>query len=359
VFRRAVCAVFAAGLLAGGVAWVQAGKTVSLEVDGAARRVHTYAATVGGVLDRLDLSVAPHDVLAPSAGVAVHEGSRIVLRRGRQLHLVINGKQRVVWTTARSVADAMAELGFLDDHSFVSASRSRPIGLDGLSLTVRLPVKVRILADGRLRTVLSTAPTVSALITSLHLKLGPRDQITPRMRSYPKAGTVVRIVRVRGRFEDVLSVIGHDVVRRADDSLFRGDTRVVVQGEDGVLLSRYALVFKDGRLVSRTLKLRKVQRAPTTGVLAYGTKRRPYSVGGSADGLNWSALARCESGGNPRSIGGGGAYRGLYQFTFGTWSAVGGSGDPIDASPEEQTYRAKLLYQRRGRSPWPVCGRYL
>jgi hypothetical protein len=38
---------------------------------------------------------------------------------------------------------------------------------------------------------------------------------------------------------------------------------------------------------------------------------------------------------------------------------MGGSGDPIDASSGEQTYRAKLLYQQRGRSPWPNCGRYL
>jgi hypothetical protein len=38
---------------------------------------------------------------------------------------------------------------------------------------------------------------------------------------------------------------------------------------------------------------------------------------------------------------------------------VGGSGNPIDASPDEQTYRAQLLYNREGRSPWPVCGKYL
>jgi hypothetical protein len=132
-----------------------------------------------------------------------------------------------------------------------------------------------------------------------------------------------------------------------------------VQGADGVLLTRYVVIFKDGKLVARNLHERKVQRAPKTGVLAYGTKRRPYSVGGPVDDLNWPALARCESGGNPNSIGGGGAYRGLYQFTYGTWRAVGGSGDPIDASSEEQTYRAKLLYLRRGSAPWPVCGRYL
>ena len=52
-------------------------------------------------------------------------------------------------------------------------------------------------------------------------------------------------------------------------------------------------------------------------------------------------------------------YRGLYQFSMSTWHGVGGEGDPIDASSAEQTYRAKILYNRSGRSPWPVCGKYL
>jgi hypothetical protein len=67
-------------------------------------------------------------------------------------------------------------------------------------------------------------------------------------------------------------------------------------------------------------------------------------------------IAACESHGNPRAIGGGGAFRGKYQFTFGTWASVGGKGDPVNASEREQDRRAALLLQRSGTSPWPVCG---
>ena len=69
-----------------------------------------------------------------------------------------------------------------------------------------------------------------------------------------------------------------------------------------------------------------------------------------------AAIAACESGGNPRAIGGGGLYRGLFQFDRETWSSTGGTGDPAAASPAEQIKRAEILYSRAGSSPWPVCG---
>jgi len=66
-------------------------------------------------------------------------------------------------------------------------------------------------------------------------------------------------------------------------------------------------------------------------------------------------IAECESHGNPRSIGGGGLYRGKYQFDRQTWHSNGGKGDPAKASELEQDRLAALVVRRRGTSPWPNC----
>jgi hypothetical protein len=68
------------------------------------------------------------------------------------------------------------------------------------------------------------------------------------------------------------------------------------------------------------------------------------------------SIAACESGGDPTAVSSDGTYRGKYQFDFGTWESVGGSGDPAAAPEAEQDYRAALLYTQSGSSPWPVCG---
>lgn len=66
----------------------------------------------------------------------------------------------------------------------------------------------------------------------------------------------------------------------------------------------------------------------------------------------------CESGGNPRAIGGGGLYRGAFQFMKATWrsSPKSPGGDPIGYSYRTQAVVAVLLKKRDGAGHWPVCG---
>ena len=73
-----------------------------------------------------------------------------------------------------------------------------------------------------------------------------------------------------------------------------------------------------------------------------------------SDGSVWDQIAACESGGNWAISTGNGFYGGL-QFTLGSWAAVGGTGNPADASRDEQIYRATLLQQRQGWGAWPAC----
>lgn len=86
-------------------------------------------------------------------------------------------------------------------------------------------------------------------------------------------------------------------------------------------------------------------------------------VGGLSD-AQLARLAKCESGGNPRARSANGKYHGLYQFDQGTWNGTARSVLPefVGVSPSSapaavQDAMARALYNARGRSPWPVCGR--
>jgi hypothetical protein len=129
---------------------------------------------------------------------------------------------------------------------------------------------------------------------------------------------------------------------------------------------RVAILQRPQRRFEKSIRLgdRKVQRiqaAHRDG--ASGKAASPPSDGGfpspesvGVSSATLGAIAACESGGDPIAVSADGSYHGLYQFDYGTWASVGGSGDPAAASPEEQTYRAALLYARSGSSAWPICG---
>ena len=75
----------------------------------------------------------------------------------------------------------------------------------------------------------------------------------------------------------------------------------------------------------------------------------------SADSGNWDAVAQCESGG-AWSINTGNGYYGGLQFSQSTWEANGGSGNPANASREEQIRVAENVLATQGPGAWPVCG---
>jgi len=68
--------------------------------------------------------------------------------------------------------------------------------------------------------------------------------------------------------------------------------------------------------------------------------------------------SRCESGGDPKAIGGGGLYRGAFQFMKSTWrtSPKTPGGDPIRYNWRTQAVVAVALKKRDGRGHWPNCG---
>ena len=345
--------------VAGGhAAYDATARTVALTVDGERQQVRLHGSTVADALAAADLEVGSHDLLAPSASTPLTDSTSIVLRRGREMSLTVDGKQRTVWVTAMSVDEALGQIGLRAGGALLSADRSRQIPLKGFSLDVRTRKDVQVLDGGRVRRTATNALQVQDVLRDLKIKVRHTDRLSTRPTAAVRDGLVIRITRVDGRrvSEDV--AIPYAVERRPDDSMYKGDTRVVRPGKVGALHKTYLVTYVNGQPTHRRIATIKRTADPVNNIVAYGTKARPtYSP--SADGLNWDALARCESGGNPRAVSSGGTYRGLYQFSMSTWQSVGGTGDPIDATSSEQTYRAQLLYQRSGRSAWPNCGQYL
>ncbi|MEU4354928.1 ubiquitin-like domain-containing protein [Streptomyces virginiae] len=358
-WRRIVPQALVVAFLAGGTtAFVAADKSVRLTVDGVPRELHTFAGDVEELLAAEGLDVGPHDLVAPAPGEPLDDGEEIVVRYGRPLRLILDGQQRQVWTTARTVDGALRQFGIRAEGAYLSAPRTAPVPHAGLTLSVRTERSVTFMADGRERTIRTNAATVQEALDQAGITLQGQDTTSVPPTAFPRDGQTVTVLRITGTREVREERIPFETEKVKDDDLFAGTEVVERAGRPGARRVTYSLRTVNGVRQRPRAIADEVVREPVTQLVRVGTRSLPSSVSG-ADGLNWAALARCESGGRASATDASGTYGGLYQFDVRTWQALGGSGRPQDAPAAEQTYRAKKLYVQRGASPWPHCGRRL
>jgi uncharacterized protein YabE (DUF348 family) len=347
------------GLVGGSAAYFLAQKTVTLTVDGQSREVRTYAATAGEVLSDEGLRPASHDVVLPTADSAVGDGDTIVLNRARPLALTVDGVHSDVYTTALSVDGALDELGYRAEGLVLSASRSERLPLDGMDLSIATSKNVTLIADGQQKVVTTTASTAGDLLAEQGITLAPADRTSLYATQPLLAGMVLRVTRVQVREVTEVQTLDFTTVETPDAEAFTGDRTVTQKGVEGQQTVTWRVTTTDGVETGREQVSSVVSKPAVDQQVSVGTKEKPASTAVvSADGLNWAALAKCESGGRPDAVSSSGTYRGMYQFSRSTWASVGGSGDPAAASADEQTMRAQMLYARSGAGQWG-CGSHL
>lgn len=361
------------GLVAYGVVH----KTVSVDVDGTVTRVSTYAGSVEGVLRDRGIDVGMRDTVAPEPATALGDGAEIVVRHATLVRVQVDGTETQLWTTALSADEALATLSTRGGDVRLVASRSASGGRAELPIDLTVDGPVDVVADGVTRAADGTRGLPAAL-AELGITLAELDRVSVQHADSGAVTVVVNRVVVQEISE--VQPIAFTSSEAPDPNRLVGKKAVTETGIAGerTLVNRVTTV--DGVETARELVSDTVTTAPVNEVVSVGTKPRPVvvprpaasapaaaaaggsapavspNVGGGADSLNWAALAACESGGRPTAVSASGKYHGLYQFSVATWGAVGGSGLPSQASADEQTMRAKTLYNRAGAGQWPHCG---
>ncbi len=343
-----------------GAAYASLDKAVTVSIDGKTRTIHTLGSSVADVLESGKIPVGSRDLVAPARSTEIRDGSRIAVRYARKLTLEVDGTKKSHWVTALSVGEAFNEIGVRYSGARLSASRSVGIARKGLAVDVRTLKRLVIKHDGRQTAVSAPVLTVSQALGEANVGIDADDRIQPELSGLVEDGTTITITRIDNKTRSITVSIPYKTIRRTDSSMYDDQSRVERAGERGAKAQVVRILYVDGKKKSTKVLSQKVVSKPVDKIVVVGTKERPSSgggggnVGGGVDDLNWAALADCESSGNPRAVNPSGYY-GLYQFSLSTWRSVGGSGNPIDNSSAEQTYRAKLLYKRDGASQW-TCG---
>ncbi|MCP4963484.1 MAG: DUF348 domain-containing protein [Actinomycetia bacterium] len=338
---------------------------VDLSVDGQTQSIDTRADSVADLLADQDITVTDADSVDPPLDAELTEGDTIVVLFARPLTVVIDGSETVHTTTKLTVGDALEAVDVLIDGAAVSVLLTAALPRTGSSVDIITPKSVTLDVGGEALDVTSTAKTVGDVLDDEDIMLSETDTLTPSADTAVTDAITITVTRIRVENETRTESIAHDTVERDEPDLTVGTRKVVTEGVDGAQDMTYSVTYTNDEITLEQVLSTTVIKEAATEVIAVGTKPAATqtidpgaSAGGAAADLNWAALAQCESSGNAEAVNPAGYY-GLYQFSLATWASVGGTGNPVDATPTEQNTRAQILYNRSGAGQWPHCGRHL
>ncbi len=287
--KHVVIAAVAGGValtIAGGVAVAMAlhKNDVVLSVDGETHSVSVREDTVGQVLEKDGITVGEHDVVAPSLDTKITNGMEISVLYGRQLQLTIDGEARTVWTTSRTVDDALTQLNLNDPDSKLSTSRSAAIGREGLSFNISTPKNVTVDAAGT-PVELRVAGTVGDALTAAKVTPDEDDVVTPAADTSLTDGLAISYTNVEKRATTKEEAVPFEKKEEKSDELEEGKTKVTTEGVNGVKTQNFVEVYHNGTLVSSELQNEQVTKEPVAQVTKVGTKKASKpSEGGSGSG---------------------------------------------------------------------------
>ena len=221
------------------------------------------------------------------------------------------------------------------------------------------------------------------------IKVGKNDVVHPALDTALVQGLKISITRVGYSLVTKTVAVAQPADQTVeDDQMDKGTSDVTQQGQAGAVKVTYRVktvnskAGKPQELSRKTVKTAQATithegtyvapveaPAPTTQAAAPSSSSSSSSSSpssssaaapapaASSSGVNWDAIAQCESTGN-WSINTGNGYYGGLQFDIGTWLSNGGGAYAPRAdlaSKSQQIDIANRVYASRGLSPW-ACG---
>lgn len=263
---------------------------VEIYADGHVKRVEASSTTVEEVLKQAQINLKEEDELlvdgeksspdiplkaklkASLDGLGIITPIKVFIRRAVPITLVDDGIPITIYTTAKTVGEALYGAGIiLYAGDTVFPELDTPIS-SGLKVHVTRSKAAEINVDNRLIRTRTFARTVAELLAQEKLVLVGRDYSVPTPDSPVHDGIKVKVIRVREEIHVQEEPIPYETLWKPDDSM-ELDTRMVVQeGKEGILRKRFRVIYENGEKKEQRLEDQWVAKPPLTRVIAYGTK---------------------------------------------------------------------------------------
>ncbi len=227
--------------------------------------------------------------------------------------------------------------------------------LVGFILLIDRATPVEISLHGSVSKVRTQSTTVADLLDEKHLSLGETDVVRPSLESKIIPGMSIAIIRVGTETMTVEEDMDFKREFIDDENMNYGTEKIITAGVKGRANVTYEVTYHDNAEVSRVKTQSVTLKEPVREIVSRGTKDAPVS-GGPLNAAQIQYLGSCESGMTATRNSGNGYY-GAFQFSAGTWNAMGTGYARADLAPLDVQIQAvqQLLSRSSIFGQFPGC----
>ncbi|NLM09943.1 MAG: DUF348 domain-containing protein [Clostridiaceae bacterium] len=212
-------------------------------------------------------------VLLVIISVSVLFGYKIYDALKKELKIVDGDSEIFVRTMGNDIETAFNQLGvFIESYDYISAPLSTKLSSEIIQeILIKRAVPVTITIDGKTTEVKTYYDTVGETIKNNGIVLGPLDKVEGLNLDSPiQIGMDIKIVRVREELLTETEKIPYAIEEIPNETMNKGEKKVVQTGVEGTLEKYYKLTYEDGRIVSREFMNEEVITEPVIEIVEYG-----------------------------------------------------------------------------------------
>lgn len=149
---------------------------------------------------------------------------------------------------------------------------------DEMEIRIRRGKPVTIITSEGEKKGSTTKLTVEEAAVENGIILNDNDEIVPDRKAQVTDNMVITITSVSAEDITVEENVPFETITQNDDNLYKGDKKVITEGQAGLKDVVYRVTYRNGVETAREWVSENVKTAPTNKVVASGTKQREVEV---------------------------------------------------------------------------------
>lgn len=183
-----------------------------------------------------------------------------------------NGTLIEVTTSGNTVNDALKIAGIvLEEEDYINCDKNTSLRNIDL-IQIDKPITLSVNVEGEEMVLKSFSSSVAKVLEENNIDITARDIVVgANLDDIIEDGMEISVIRISEDYDREKITIEYETEYVASNTMLEGQSKVIVQGREGVRTLVYRVIKEENNVISRTLVSDVVTQNPVKEVIAYGT----------------------------------------------------------------------------------------